>query len=177
MRPGPARIAGGNRRDGAFEVPAAGSRGRAGMFVLAAAAGLALATGVMAGTPAARAATAASARAQAAVHALPMFEPCPCADPACRPVCHQSIASGGPASMIHRHIPLAAAQAMFEPCPCDKPICRPGCSQSLASGGPASMIHRHTPLAAAQAVVVVAATQVNCPPPSSLASQDGNPGC
>ena len=42
MEPGPARSgAGGNRRDGAFAVPAARSRGRAVKFVLAAAAGLA----------------------------------------------------------------------------------------------------------------------------------------
>ena len=112
MRLGPARIAGGNRRDGAFEVPTAGSRGRAGMFVLAAAAGLALASGVLTGTPAAHAATAVPARAEAAAHAYPMFEPCPCVDPVCRPVCYQSVVSGGPAPMIHRHTHLAAAQAV-----------------------------------------------------------------
>src|SRR5690242_15897078 len=109
MRPGPARIAGGCRRDGAFEVPAPGSRGRAGMFVLAAAAGLALATGVMTGTPAARAAATASARAEAAVHAHSTFDFCPCAYPQCREACFKGMASGGPASMIHRHIHLAAA--------------------------------------------------------------------
>jgi hypothetical protein len=54
-----------------------------GMFVLAVAAGLA----VLPGTTAAHAATAAPARAAAAAYAQPEFEPCPCADPACRPVC------------------------------------------------------------------------------------------
>src|SRR5690242_9983433 len=109
MRPGPARIADGSRRDGAFEVPAAGLRWRAGMFVLAAAAGLALASGVMTGTSDAHAATAVSARAEAAVHAQPMFDHCPCDNPVCRSMCHQGVISGGPASVIHRHTHLAAA--------------------------------------------------------------------
>ena len=56
MRPGPARITSGYRRDRAPAMPAAGSRGRARMFVLAAAAGLALASGAATGTPAAHAA-------------------------------------------------------------------------------------------------------------------------
>lgn len=72
------------------------------MFVLAAAAGLALASGALTGTSAAHA---------AAVHARPMFDPCPCRLPACRPGCVQGVVSGGPASMIHRHIHLAAARA------------------------------------------------------------------
>ena len=106
MGPGPARITDGNRRDGA---PAAGSRGRAGIFVLAAAAGLALASGAVTGTPAAHAAVA--ARTAAAVHAHPGFEPCPCINPVCRPGCFQGIASGGPASMIHRQTHPGARQA------------------------------------------------------------------
>jgi hypothetical protein len=113
MEPGPARSsAGGNRRRGAFAVPAAGSRGRAVKFVLAAAAGLALASGVMTGTPAAHAAAAAPARAAAAVHGFPRLQPCPCDKPICRPGCFQSMADGGPASMIHRQTHLAAAQAV-----------------------------------------------------------------
>lgn len=142
MRPGSARIvvgAGGNHRDKAFAVPATSSRGRAGMFVLTAAAGLALASGAVTGTSVAHATAVVSVREAVAVHAHPRFEPCPC----------------------------------------DKPICRPGCSQSMASGGLASMIHRQTHLAAAQAVVTIAATWVNCPPPSqpATASSDGQPGC
>src|SRR5690348_9528080 len=87
MGTGPARIVAsvdGNRWDGAFAVPAAGTRGRVGMFVLAAAAGLALASGVVTGTPAAHATVATSARAAGAAHALPRFEPCPCDNPICR---------------------------------------------------------------------------------------------
>jgi len=104
MGPEPARITGGvggNHQDGAPAVPAvpaAGLRGRAGMFVLAAGAGLALASGAATGTPAAHAAAAAAAHPVAAARALPEVEPCPCADPPCRPVCFQSMASGGPAS-------------------------------------------------------------------------------
>jgi hypothetical protein len=116
MGPGPVRIAGGaggNRRDGAFAVPAAGSRGRAGVFVLAAAAALALASGAVTGMPAAHAAAAVTARTAAAVQAHPrVVEPCPCDNPVCRPVCHQSMASGGPAALIHRQTPRAAAQAV-----------------------------------------------------------------
>jgi hypothetical protein len=110
MRPGSARVAGDTRRDAAFVVPAAGSPGRAGMFVLAAVAGLALASGVLTGTPAAHAAV--SARAAAVVHAHPMFEPCPCAEPLCRPVCNQSVVSGGPAATIHRPAHLVTSQAV-----------------------------------------------------------------
>jgi hypothetical protein len=115
MGPGSARIvdgADGSHRDGAFAVPAAGSRGRAGMFVLAAAAGLALASGAVTGMPAAHAAAAVSVRAAAAMHAYPRFEPCPCDNPICRPVCFQGMAAGGPASMIHRQTHLTAAQAV-----------------------------------------------------------------
>jgi hypothetical protein len=79
------------------------------MFVLAAAAGLALASGAVTGTPAAHAA--AAARAAAAVRAHPGFEPCPCDHPICRPGCFQGMASGGPASMIHRHTRQGARQA------------------------------------------------------------------
>jgi len=84
-------------------VPAAGWRGQAGMFVLTAAAGLALASGAMIGTPA--------AHAVAAVHAHSRFDPCPCDNPVCRPLCFQSMSSGGPANMIYRQTPPAAAQA------------------------------------------------------------------
>ena len=95
MRPGPARTVGGNRRDGAFAVPAAGSRGRPGMFVVAAAAGLALASGAVAGTPAAHAAAAVPTRAAIVVHAHPMIDHCPCDKPICRPGCVQTMASAG----------------------------------------------------------------------------------
>ena len=111
MRPGPARITGGNRQDGTPAVPAAGSRGRAGKFVLAAAAGLALASGAVTGTPAAHATAAVSARAAAAVRANPIVEPCPCINPLCRPGCSQSVASGGPAAMIHQQARQGARQA------------------------------------------------------------------
>ena len=96
MRLGAARFTGGVRRDG---VPVAGSRGRAGMFALVAAAGLALASGAVTGTSAAYAAV--PAPAAAAVRAHLELDPCPCDNPVCRPLCHQSIAIGGPASMIH----------------------------------------------------------------------------
>jgi hypothetical protein len=108
MRQGQPRISVGGHA--AFEVPAAGTAGRAGMFVLAAAAGLALASGVMTGTPAAHAAV--SARTAAAVRAHPMFDPCPCDNPVCRPACHQGVVSGGPASMIHRPPHLVTSQAV-----------------------------------------------------------------
>jgi hypothetical protein len=52
MGPGPARVvagAVGNRPGGASAMPAAGWRWRAGMFVLTAAAGLALASGAVTG--------------------------------------------------------------------------------------------------------------------------------
>jgi len=99
MRPRPAHSAagvGGVHQDGAPAVPATGSRGRAGMFVLTAAAGLALAFGAAIGTPAAPAAAAVAARTAVAVHAYTMFEPCPCDNPICREVCFQSMTSGGP---------------------------------------------------------------------------------
>lgn len=60
-------------------------RGRAGKFMLTTAAGLALASGVMTGTSAATAM--ASSQTTQSVHANPRYEPCPCADPLCRPVC------------------------------------------------------------------------------------------
>jgi hypothetical protein len=105
MGPAPARTtdgADGNCQDGAPAVPAAGSRGRAGMAVVTAAAGLALAFGVVTGTPAAHARAAVSAPPAPAVQAIPGFEPCPCDKPICRPGCSQGMASGGPALMIHR---------------------------------------------------------------------------
>jgi hypothetical protein len=154
----PARIvAGGNRRDRA---PAAGSPGRAGRFVLAAAAGLALAFGALTGTTATHAAAAVSTRAAVAVQTLPGFEPCPCTDLVCRPVCVQGTASGGPAAMVHpqRHSAAtaesaraeAAVQALpkFEPCPCAEPLCRPLCFQGLASGGTTAIAHPQRHLAA-----------------------------
>ena len=94
-------------------MPGAGSPGQAKRFVLAAAAGVALAVGAVTGTSAAHAAAVVSARPAAAVHAHhPRLEPCPCADPLCREVCSQSMASGSPASLIHRQAHLPAAQAM-----------------------------------------------------------------
>ena len=70
------------------------------MFALAAAAGLAVLAGTMTGTTAAHAAASVPAPA-AAAHAHPMFEPCPCDKPICRPGCSQNMAFGGPASLIH----------------------------------------------------------------------------
>lgn len=88
---GPVRIvAGGNRREGTAAIPGAGRRGRAGMFVLAAAAGLAVLTGTMTGTTAARAAASVSAHADAAAQSYPRFQPCPCDKPICRPGCFQN---------------------------------------------------------------------------------------
>src|SRR5690242_15197074 len=71
MGPGSARIvaSGGDLPDGAFAVPGAGSPGQAKRFVLAAAAGVALAVGAVTGTSAAHAAAVVSARPAAAVHA------------------------------------------------------------------------------------------------------------
>src|SRR5215469_10340060 len=156
MRPGPVRIAvGGSRQEGTVAIPGAGRRARVRMFVLAAAAGLAVLAGAMTGTTAAHAAASApAAHAATAAQSHPMFEPCPCADPACRPVCFQSMAFAAPASTTHQQAHLTAAQSQLtvEPCPCDFPICRPGCSQSMASGAPASMTHPQTYLTAAQVV-------------------------
>ena len=58
MGPGSAHIVagGGDLRDGVSAVPGAGSPGQMKRFVLAAAAGIALAAGAVTGTPAARAA-------------------------------------------------------------------------------------------------------------------------
>lgn len=115
MGPGSARIgagAGGDRRDGRFAVPGTGSPGRAGRFVLAAAAGTALAAGAVTGTPAAHAAAAISARPAVAVHAHPRLDPCPCDNPICRPACYRSVSSGGPAALIHRQAHPAAARAV-----------------------------------------------------------------
>jgi len=114
MGPAPARItdgADGNHQDGAPAMPAAGPRGRAGMFVLSAAAGLALAFSAVTATTAAHATAAVSAPAVAAVQAIAEFEPCPCDKPICRPACSQSMTSGGPAATIHRQTHPAAAQA------------------------------------------------------------------
>jgi hypothetical protein len=41
-----------------------------------------------------------------------MVEPCPCDKPICRPACFQTMAVGGPASMIHPQTHLTAAQAV-----------------------------------------------------------------
>ena len=182
MRPGPVRIAfGGSRQEGTVAIPGASRRGRMRMFVLAAAAGLAVLAGAMTGTTAAHAAASVpAAHAAAGAQSQPMIEPCPCDKPICRPGCFQSMASGAPAATARQRTHLAAArsQLMVEPCPCDNPICRPVCFQSMAIGGPAAMIHPQTHLTAAQAVATTAAIAVNCPPPStSIASQDGQPGC
>jgi hypothetical protein len=88
MQMGPVRIVtGGGRREGTAAIPRAARRGRAGMSVLAAAAGLAILTGTITGTTAARAAAPASAHATATAQPGPRFEPCPCDNPICRPVC------------------------------------------------------------------------------------------
>jgi len=74
-------VAGGNRREGTAAIPGAGRRGRAGISVLAAAAGLAVLAGTVTGTTAARAAAPASARSRSrgavrpAVRALPLRPP------------------------------------------------------------------------------------------------------
>jgi len=158
--------AGGNRRGGALAVRAAGPRGRAGVFVLTAAAGVALAFGAVTGAPAAPATAAVTARAAAAVHAYPMFEPCPCADPPCRPVCFQSMASGGPASMIHRQTYPAAE--------CTDPRCVSG-TPPAAAPRPGSQLtgrtgHSRPPAAAwpgaAARTSTVSAAPINCPPPN-----------
>ena len=115
MGPAPARFAdgaGSNHQDGAPAMPAAGSSGRAGMFVLTAAAGLALALSAVTATPAAHATAAVSAPTSAAVQAIAEFQPCPCDKPICRSGCSQSMTSGGPVFMIHRQTRLTAAQAV-----------------------------------------------------------------
>jgi hypothetical protein len=85
---GPGRIVtGGDRRERAAAIPGAARRGRAGMSVLAAAAGLAVLAGTITGTTAARAAASVSARAAATAQPGPRFEPCPCDMPICRPGC------------------------------------------------------------------------------------------
>jgi hypothetical protein len=182
MRPGPMRILpGGSHREGVLAIPGAGRRERVRMFILAAAAGLAVVAGAMAGATAAHAAASVpAAHAAAVAQSHLMVDPCPCDNPVCRPLCFQSMTSGAPAATIHRRTHLTAAQShlMVEPCPCDNPICRPVCFQSMASSGPAAMMHPETHLAAAQAPARTAAVAVNCPPPSApVASQDGQPSC
>lgn len=80
-------VTGGGRREGTAAIPGADRRGRAGMSVLAAAAGLAVLAGTITGTTAARAAAPASAHTAATAQPGPRFEPCPCDNPICRPVC------------------------------------------------------------------------------------------
>ena len=101
MRPRPAHSAadvGGVHQDGAPAVPR-DRLARAGMFILTAAAGLALAFGAAIGTPAAPATAAVATQTAVAVHAYTMFDPCPCDNPKCREACFQSMASGAPAAM------------------------------------------------------------------------------
>jgi hypothetical protein len=126
-----------NRRKGNPALPGAGQRGLAAMFALAAAAGLVVLGGTMTGTTAAPAAASVSSHAVTAAHSRPMFEPCPCDKPICRPGCVQNTASGGPAAVIHRQVRTARAataaahaRPMVEPCPCDNPVCRPVCHQN-----------------------------------------------
>jgi hypothetical protein len=104
MEPGTARVTRDTDSDRCSRALAAGWRGWAGMFILAAAAGLALASGAATGPPAARAAV--------AVQSHPAFEPCPCDHPVCRPLCLGSVAPGGPAPMIRQHTLLTAARAV-----------------------------------------------------------------
>lgn len=83
-------VAGGSRRrEGTAAIPGTGRRGRAGMPVLAAAAGLAILAGTITGTTAARAAASVSAPAATAAQSGPQFDPCPCDNPVCRPLCFQ----------------------------------------------------------------------------------------
>lgn len=80
-------VTGGVRRERTAAVSGAARRGRAGMSVLAAAAGLAVLAGTITGTTAARAAAPTSAHATATAQPGPRFEPCPCDHPVCRPLC------------------------------------------------------------------------------------------
>lgn len=77
----------GDRRERAAAIPGAARRGRAGMSVLAAAAGLAVLTGTITGMTAARAAASVTTRATATAQPGPRFDPCPCDNPICRPAC------------------------------------------------------------------------------------------
>jgi len=90
MESGTARVTHDADSDPCSGPPAAGLRARAGMFVLSAAAGLALASGAAAGPSAARAAVAVSARAAVTVQSHPAFVFCPCDKPVCRPACLRS---------------------------------------------------------------------------------------
>jgi hypothetical protein len=184
----PVRIVAGNSREEPFAIPAAGRRGRARMFALAAAAGLAVLAGTMTGATAAHAAASSPAHAAASVSAdaataaqsRPRFDPCPCDNPVCRPACFQTTAAGSPAATTHRQTHLTAAQPRpkFDPCPCDNPVCRPLCFQTTAAGGPAATSHQQTHLAAARTVAVAMAIAVNCPPPAApLGSSSGQPSC
>jgi hypothetical protein len=182
MEPGTARQtvgANGNHQDGAPAVPAAGSRRRAGMFALTAAAVLALAFAAATGTPAAPATAAITARTAATMDAQPEFDPCPCDNPVCRPLCFQSMTSGGPASMIYPHTHPAAE--------CTDPKCISGTPPAVAprpdsqlTGRPS---HRRPPARAAgrpdtspSAVPAHTGTStaVNCPP---QISDPGKGGC
>ena len=104
MEPGTACVTHDANSGHSSGLAAAGLRGRAGMFILAAAAGLALASGAAAGPPAALAAVTMQSHA--------VVEPCPCINPLCRPGCLGSVSPGGPASTIRPHMLLAAARAV-----------------------------------------------------------------
>jgi hypothetical protein len=200
MEPRPAHNAagaGGNRRDGALAVPAAGSRRRARMLVLTAGTGLALAFGAVAGTPAAPATAAVAART-VAVHVSPRFDPCPCDNPVCRSMCLQSMASGGPAAMNHRQVHPVPASACTDPncvkgvppaasaMECTDPKCVSGTPPAAAPRPGSRVIGRTghggppawTAGGAGTAASVASArtgTAINCPPPT--VTDPGKGGC
>jgi len=85
-------VAGGSRRyrrHATLAVPPGRWRGRAGMLIMAAAAGLAVLPGTMTGAPSALAVAAVPVQAAATAHSLPLVEPCPCANPLCKNGCAQ----------------------------------------------------------------------------------------
>jgi len=148
------------------------------MFVLTAAAGLALAFGAVTGMPAAPATAAVTTQTAATADAQPEFEPCPCINPLCRPGCSQSMAPGGPAAMIHRQTHPAAH--------CTDPKCISG-TPPVATPRPGSQFTGRTghgrpparaagrPNAAASAAPAHASTAINCPPPA--VTDPGKGGC
>lgn len=65
----------------------------------------------------------AQATTPVASHGPLPFDPCPCANPVCRPGCTNSVKAPPPVIVP----PPSHSPPAFDPCPCDNPVCRPAC--------------------------------------------------
>jgi hypothetical protein len=72
-----------------------------------------------------------------AAQSRPRFEPCPCDNPVCRPVCFQTTAAGSPAATNHQQTHLTAvrtvAVAMAIGVNCPPPVAPLGSSSGQPS--------------------------------------------